>query len=308
MLLEKKNECAIIIQRRIRGINGRQKYAEKRKRFNEEKKQIEIIRSYQRRDKTEAEPSLSATSEGGVVRPSSSANLADSRIDRGDDKIDVVEEEENNKLKRIDEKLMALADLEKRLKESEEKVRLEVKLAEEKVQAQLRLLEEKTKQVEAERKAREELMQLAVGPLSHRSPFATLRSGTSTVPSSARSNLGRTADTLPILVNGNQWVKLWDVSNQTFYWWCDKLQLAQWEDPRAKTPESEIENDSISVGALTDYSTDGDEQFTENQKHANNSSPWQEYWDEQAQAKYWYNNETVRLFLLVRELFLKSKN
>ncbi len=298
MLVEKKNECAVIIQRRIRGINGRQKYAEKRKRFNEEQKQIEIIRSYQRRDKTEAEPSSSAASEAdAVVRPPSSAtNIIASKIDGADHKLDIEEEQENNKLKQIDEKLMALADLEKRLKESEEKVRLEVKLAEEKVQAQLRLLDEKTKQVEAERKAREELMQLAVGPMSHRSPFATLRSGTSTVPTSARSNLGRTPDALPILVNGNQWVKLWDASNQTFYWWCEKLQLAQWEDPRLKTTESEMENDSISVGALTDYSTDGDEQFTENHKYASNSSPWQEYWDEQAQAKYWYNNETVGIY------------
>lgn len=293
LMFEKKNECAVIIQRRIRGINGRQKYAEKKKRYDEEQKQVEIIRSYQRRDRSEVEPILLTTVEADkVATPSNNPDLVASKTLR----VEGESGQENNIMKQIDEKLMALADLEKRLKESEEKVRLEVKLGEEKVQAQLRLLEEKTKQVEAERKAREELMQLAVGPLSHRSPFATFRGGTSTVPSSARSNHGVKPDTLPILVNGNEWSKLWDASNQTFYWWCDKLQVAQWDDPRLKIPQPEQENDNVSIGGLTDYSTDGDEQSTENLKHSNNSSPWQEYWDEQAQAKYWYNNETVRLY------------
>ena len=47
--------------------------------------------------------------------------------------------------------------------------------------------------------------------------------------------------------------------------------------------------------AATDYSTDGYD--TEGGESYGGgfmeSQPWAEYWDEQAQAKYWYNNESV---------------
>ena len=58
-----------------------------------------------------------------------------------------------------------------------------------------------------------------------------------------------------------------------------------------------------SGGAMTDYSTDYNDDrsvYTADSDYGEYSqslSPWQEYWDEQAQAKYWYNTNTVRILL-----------
>ena len=47
---------------------------------------------------------------------------------------------------------------------------------------------------------------------------------------------------------------------------------------------------------MTDYSTDaggyGSGYDSEHDNAAAVASPWQEFWDEQAQAKYWFNNIT----------------
>lgn len=278
---EKQNANATKIQSRLRGIRGRRKFQFLLKKREEDQKQIEIIKSYQRRDST-TNPKVSDLQSDPVQQNSRQAA-----------EIIVVQDaatiENENKLKQIDEKLLALSDLERRLKESEEKVRLEMKLAEEKVQTQLKKLEEKTLQVEAEAKAREALMQLAVGPLSHRSPYATL--GENNNISSARStsrSITPSSKTV-VVVNQLEWVRIWDNAQAVFYWWCESKQLAQWDDPRGSTENKGTDSDSI--GGLTDYSTDGDE-FTIEQPKESSSTPWQEYWDEQAQAKYWYNNET----------------
>ena len=94
---------------------------------------------------------------------------------------------------------------------------------------------------------------------------------------------------------------------------CEAAQAAQWEAPSMAPPagsgghgggaltvynEGGYESDnhsrpgsSYSVAATdysTDnYSTDGDFSFM-----GDGDGMWQEYWDEQAQAKYWYNNDT----------------
>lgn len=50
-----------------------------------------------------------------------------------------------------------------------------------------------------------------------------------------------------------------------------------------------------SGGALTDYSTDHEASYFEDYDHAAAAAQgWHEYWDESAQAKYWYNENTVR--------------
>jgi len=50
---------------------------------------------------------------------------------------------------------------------------------------------------------------------------------------------------------------------------------------------------------MTDYSTDHYEsggEYTDGEYGDGSGyhTPWQEFWDEQAQAKYWYNAQTVR--------------
>jgi len=250
-------------------MRGREVYNDIRKKSEDDKRQLAFIKSIQRRESVSipVEPPNEIVSD--EIKSSGTS-----------------EQMEDLKMKQIDEKLLALVDLEKRLRESEEKVRLEVRLAEEKVQAQLKLLDEKTKQVEAESKAREALMQLAVGPLSHRSPFSTNTNG-----SSHRFSQTPLNQTQPVTVEGEEWVKIWDNNHAAFYWWCEEKQMTQWEDPRDFVDKRS--EDSDSVGGLTDYSTDADELNLDNPKENKVLGPWQEYWDEQAQAKYWYNNETV---------------
>lgn len=238
---------------------------------------------------------------------------------------------DNSKLQELDNKLKMLEDLEKRIKESEEKVKLEAMKAEERVQEQMKLLDERTKQAEADRLAREELLKLAVGPVSHRSPFSTLNGGNNKMPNSSRmprsafSTLNsapptaRSARSGPIPANaprltygGNEWVQLWDSEQQSYYWWCEKTQAAQWEQPGMEydnnqyhphaltdhvretdddKSEAGTESGYESAGGMTDYSTDYENSYYGSE--AGDTEEWQEYWDEQAQAKYWYNNNTV---------------
>lgn len=87
-----------------------------------------------------------------------------------------------------------------------------------------------------------------------------------------------------------QWVQLWDPDEYSTYWYCERTQVAQWEEPsHAHGEESGYE----SGGALTDYSTDNEQVGGYDSDNCANHTEWQEYWDEQAQAKYWYNNTTV---------------
>ena len=114
-------------------------------------------------------------------------------------------------------------------------------------------------------------------------------------------------------------MQLWDPDEQAHYWYCERTQQAQWETPGQVQPsvaspdnhnalavyneqtgyESEgglsRPGSSYSIAA-TDYSTDmGYSTDGADSAYGNDfgeGSSWQEYWDEQAQAKYWYNNDT----------------
>lgn len=241
------------------------------------------------------------------------------------------------KLLEIDKKLNELKDLEQRVKASEEQIRMEARRAEEKMLEQIRLIEEKTKEAENQRKAQEELLKLAVGPLSHRSPYSTVHSKLSSGPPSARRINNRSAfstamsthsqpipsarsakehplppDAPKLFYQGNEWIQLWDYDEQSYYWWCEKQQKAQWEQPGTEhlyqnydNPISDTDSGYESAGAMTDYSTDHENSyFTDSEAGDNNG--WQEYWDEQAQAKYWYNNVTVsfKFYYYFSNLFL----
>ena len=118
---------------------------------------------------------------------------------------------------------------------------------------------------------------------------------------------------------GEQWVQLWDADEGAYYWYCERTQAAQWEMPGEEpyggylsdVPEDEASSrpdtgyDSTgyeSERAMTDYSEDHFDDYsrgtTANSEFAaegsvNHGIEWEEYYDEQAQANYWYNNLTV---------------
>ena len=95
-------------------------------------------------------------------------------------------------------------------------------------------------------------------------------------------------------------MELWDPVEKCYYWYCERTQAAQWETPGEESVHHLIafnENDESgyeSGGAMTDYSTDNYESGDDATEFAGNSD-WHEYWDDAAQAKYWYNNLTVRI-------------
>ncbi len=121
---------------------------------------------------------------------------------------------------------------------------------------------------------------------------------------SARGGAGIPPDA-PRMMHGGE-VQLWDPDETAYYWYCERTQFAQWETPGGdfQDQESRSEYDSgtesgyESAGAMTDYSTDQYSDFggeyTDSEYGDAAAEEWQEYWDEQAQAKYWYNNNTVR--------------
>jgi hypothetical protein len=227
-------------------------------------------------------------------------------------------------LQEIEIKMKMLEELEKRIKLSEENLLNEAKKAEEKVQQQIQLLEAKSKQAETEQLAREELMRLAVGPLSHRSPFSTGRSHFATNPGgpvrSPYSSLpgGVAGSLLPphmmssgaashrsvnhgqaekLEFEGHEWMQLWDEQTHAFYWWCEALRMSQWHRPGTDEEndnrfETQTDSGNESVGGMTDFSDHESALYPESE-YGEASTVWQEFWDEQAQAKYWYNNSTV---------------
>ncbi len=130
---------------------------------------------------------------------------------------------------------------------------------------------------------------------------------------SARNNEGSTSippDAPQMTYNGEIWVQLWDSDESAYYWYCERTGFAQWEAPGSAGNQSTTtmvanyysdgaDSGYESAGAMTDYSTDHYEEhsaYTSDSEYEN--SVWQEFWDESAQAKYWYNNNTVSFDVL----------
>lgn len=159
---------------------------------------------------------------------------------------------------------------------------------------------------------------LTSGPASHNAtmPLASSRRG---VPNSARDapptarsargGAGIPPDAPRMLYNNEEWVQLWDPDESAYYWYCERTQFAQWDAPGAANNAStttmvqsylnqisEGEDSGYeSAGAMTDYSTDHYDEhstYTDDSGYEGNEV-WHEYWDESAQAKYWYNEATV---------------
>jgi hypothetical protein len=224
------------------------------------------------------------------------------------------------------EQMKRLEDLEKTMREREAQMLEATRHAEEKsaaIERALELMERRAKEEDFERAQRKRFLDMAAGspygslggPLgSSRSAMGTgmgmgMRMGSSRLNSSrappsarsARDGTPRPKDTLKIIVHGVEWVQLWDAVETSWYWYCEASGAAQWEQPT----ESDWARGGggaggyESAGGLTDYSTDNYESGGESLGGDGEGGeggawygPWQEFWDESAQAKYWYNNET----------------
>jgi hypothetical protein len=231
----------------------------------------------------------------------------------------------------VAEQLKRLEEIEKSMKEKEQRMLEAAKLAEEKAAAMeraLEMMEKRAKEEEFERSQRRKFLEMAAGPLSgspyssigplssSRPPPASSRSamgtgrnamGSSRAPPTARSardGTPRPKEMLKITVSGVEWIQLWDPAESTWYWYCEASGAAQWEQPiEPPVDQSGYE----STGALTDYSTDNYESGGESYG-GETLGPWQEFWDESAQAKYWYNNETGEATWTMPEEFAASSN
>jgi len=107
---------------------------------------------------------------------------------------------------------------------------------------------------------------------------------------SAREGAGIPPDAPRMTYEGREWVQLFDPDEKATYWYCEATQAAQWEEP-GTTPEV-YDSGYDTEGAMTDYSTDYYSGAETDYSEYQGDSVWVEYWDESAQAKYWYNNET----------------
>jgi hypothetical protein len=199
-----------------------------------------------------------------------------------------------------------LEEMEKTMIEKEERMIEAANKAEQKaaeMQRAIEAMEKRAAEEEAEKQVRRSMMELAAGPMSSLGsqlstgpvkssrpsargggPMASSRSrgpNSSRPPPTARSakdGTPRPKEVLKVHVQGVEWCQLWDADENAWYWYCEATSAAQWDQPNEYGYESN--------GALTDYSTENDGWNTES------GSQWQEYWDEQAQAKYWYNTST----------------
>ena len=217
-------------------------------------------------------------------------------------------------VKEIDEKIARMEELERRLADKERAMNEAAKQAEDRqasLERALKVMEERAKAEEAERAVQKELLAMAAGPLaSGRSPYASARGSArgsaragggmpSARPSardqpptarSARGGAGIPPDAPKITHEGKTWCQLWDPDERANYWYCEITQEAQWEEPGKPVG---YESGYESSGAMTDYSTD---HYTSGGSVSGSEwgddSEWQEFWDESAQAKYWYNNST----------------
>ena len=116
---------------------------------------------------------------------------------------------------------------------------------------------------------------------------------------SARDLAGIPPDAPKIKFEGQTWVQLWDPEESAYYWYCPKNKKAQWEKP-GEVYESSSGYDSS--GALTDYSTDWYDSGGDNTDSEYGGDNWQEFYDDSAQAKYWYNSVTVSKYIYYGQL------
>ena len=309
----KKGICVVRIQRRVRGMIGRQKV----RRLLETQKKEQLRQEYARYNKDKLEKQR-RTAEGD--RPTSRDGGRGHSAGGGGA---ALSEEEAAKVRAMDAKLKKLEEMEAAIMAKAEAMDEANKAAEARaasMEKAFKELQDKAAQEEADRLARKQMLEMAAGPIATgRSSFEPgtgrgsmmstrqKRGGMSarSAPPTARSARGGAAitpDTIKLKYKGEDWAKLWDPDEKAWYWYNEATQAAQWDMP-GEEPE---EYGYSSGGALTDYSTDayGESggEITDGDTGdagggavivAANGSQWSEFWDEAAQAKYWYNYATV---------------
>lgn len=214
--------------------------------------------------------------------------------------------------KALEEKIKRLEEIEASIKAREEAMLEAQRRTEEQAErmaAALKLIEERA----AQEAARREVMEMAMGEIpSARSTgrsakqsargsgrkttgrMNTLESARHSAPPTARSARGGAGippDAPSMMYEGEKWVQLWDPEESAHYWYCERTQAAQWDPPGTETNGAESDGYE-SMGGMTDYSTDAYSSGGEYDSDYGGNSEWQEFWDEQAQAKYWYNYNT----------------
>ena len=223
-------------------------------------------------------------------------------------------------VREIDEKIQRMEQLERRIAEKEKTMQEAALRAEERqlaLEKTLKAMEERARADEAQRAIEKELLAMAAGPInSYRggnsargpggysargppgsarpgggAPFSARLSARDQPPSarSARGGAGIPPDAPKITHEGTVWVQLWDPDERHNYWYCEATQAAQWDEPGK--PPVDYESGYESTGGMTDYSTD---HYTSGgsvsgSEWGDDDAEWQEFWDEQAQAKYWFN-------------------
>lgn len=186
------------------------------------------------------------------------------------------------------ERISHVEELEKRLKEKEIGLMEATRTVNEKADAlskALAILEERVQREEAEKAARLVLS----APVKRSREDETTYSAPE--PDGASESL---------TVDGKLWTRSWDPESSQHYWYCEEDDVSQWENPQDSSPEDTYE----SMTALTDVSADPYESADDMSLYSeyNEDDDWQEFWDEAAQSKYWYNNATVE-YLEEQQLF-----
>ena len=196
-------------------------------------------------------------------------------------------------------KLDRLAEMEKSIIEKELKMAQATRLADERAAAMEKAMkdfEERARIEEAERAMQRQMMELAAGPVQTARSEALVDPKSTRTPRTKRDNFdppptarsareeGIPKDAEKFSFEGRKWYKLWDEQESAYYWYCPSTKAAQWEKP------GETNTGYESSGNTTDYSTDWYESggdYTDGE-----GETWQEYYDDAAQAKYWYNPAT----------------
>jgi hypothetical protein len=305
---EKKKKSLLLIQRIIRGFLGRRRFAKHKKRIMEERRVARLTAMYNKGGKKGSKDAKKGEVSDGSKssRPGSRSNNRKSGNDADDEGGDNNDEEDDEQRQLFTEKMKRLEDMEKSIQDREKSLIEATKAAEARnaeMQRMLDLMEERRLKTELEMQAQKEILeQVLSGQLSGRSGFNSARSNKSnrskrsarrehSAPPTARSaREGIPDDAAVITHEGNKWVQLWDPEEKSNYWYCEKTKEAQWEKPGE-------ESDYDSQGGMTDYTSDnyssgGETTYSGYGDGMGASEEWQEFWDEQAQAKYWYNNIT----------------
>ena len=306
---EKKKRSIFLIQRIIRGFLGRRRFAKHKKRIMEERRVARLTAMYNKGGKKGNKDSKKGEAVDGSKssRPGSRANNRKSGNDADDERGDGNEDDDDDEQRQLfAEKMKKLEDMERAIQDREKSLIEATKAAEARnveMQRMLDLMEERRLKTELEMQAQKEMLeQVLSGQLSSRSGFNSARSNRSnrgkrntarehSAPPTARSARDGIPDDAAIITyEDNKWVQLWDPDEKSNYWYCEKTKEAQWNKPGE-------ESDYDSQGGMTDYTSDnyssgGETTYSGYGDGMGASEEWQEFWDEQAQAKYWYNNIT----------------